>query len=75
MGYDNAWLVTREGPSSPYTYDWTQSGPIATLASNWSGITLDIYSDQEVSRGVLLLMDVLANVVFARLSKCTAVMA
>ena len=49
MGYDNAWLVTREGPSSPYTYDWTQSGPVATLASNWSGITLDIYSDQEVS--------------------------
>lgn len=44
IGYDNAWLVTREGPSSPYTYDWTQAGPVATLASDWSGITLDIYS-------------------------------
>lgn len=40
--------MTRQGPSSPYTYDWTQAGPVATLASNFSGITLDIYSDQEV---------------------------
>jgi len=75
MGYDNAWLVTREGPSSPYTYDWTQSGPVATLASNWSGITLDIYSDQEVGYVVTLAMYILANVITARLSRCTAVTA
>ena len=75
MGYDNAWLVTREGPSSPYTYDWTQAGPIATLASNWSGITLDIYSDQEVSYVILIGRYIAANAMIARPSRCTAVTA
>lgn len=43
-GYDNAYLVNREamGP-----YDWTEKGPVATLASPFSGIQLDIFSDQE----------------------------
>jgi aldose 1-epimerase len=43
-GYDTCWIVNRaqNGP-----YDWRQSGPIASLSSEWSGIKLDIYSDQE----------------------------
>ena len=43
-GYDNAWLVNRaqNGP-----YDWRTDGPVATLASNFSGIQIDIFSDQE----------------------------
>lgn len=43
-GYDNCYLVNRaqNGP-----YDWRTSGPVASLASEWSGIKVDIYSDQE----------------------------
>lgn len=42
-GYDNAYLVNRaqNGP-----YDWRES-PVATLASPWSGIQVDAYSEQE----------------------------
>lgn len=41
---DNCWLVNREqnGP-----YDWRTNGFVAQLASKWSGIQLDVYSDQE----------------------------
>ncbi|KAK3209977.1 hypothetical protein GRF29_44g1287239 [Pseudopithomyces chartarum] len=44
VGYDNAWLVNRaqNGP-----YDWRTSGPVATLASNFSGIQIDVFSDQD----------------------------
>lgn len=28
-------------------YDWRQEGPVATLASAWSGIRVDVFSDQE----------------------------
>ncbi|KAJ2978119.1 hypothetical protein NUW58_g7594 [Xylaria curta] len=43
IGYDNCWLVTRENP-----YNWRDEGNyIARLHSPWSGIQLDIYSDQE----------------------------
>ncbi|KAL6708942.1 hypothetical protein ACN47E_002069 [Coniothyrium glycines] len=43
-GYDNCWLVNRaqNGP-----FDWRQTGPVASLWSEWSGIKLDIWSDQE----------------------------
>jgi len=43
-GYDNAYLVNRAagGP-----YDWREKGPVAQLASPFSGIQLDIYSDQD----------------------------
>ncbi|KAJ3341133.1 hypothetical protein HDU93_005542 [Gonapodya sp. JEL0774] len=40
-GYDNCWLVTRESP-----YDWKDSY-VARLQSAWSGIQVDVYSDQE----------------------------
>jgi len=43
-GYDNAYLVNREQLGS---YDWRTEGPVASLASPFSGIQLDIYSDQE----------------------------
>ncbi|KAK3177724.1 hypothetical protein K4F52_009528 [Lecanicillium sp. MT-2017a] len=42
-GYDNCYLVNREQLGS---YNWRTEGPVAQLASNWSGITLDVYSDQ-----------------------------
>ncbi|KAK8134179.1 aldose 1-epimerase [Apiospora sp. TS-2023a] len=43
-GYDNCWLVNRaqNGP-----YDWRNDGYVARLQSAWSGIQLDVYSDQE----------------------------
>ncbi|QIW97299.1 hypothetical protein AMS68_002817 [Peltaster fructicola] len=42
-GYDTCYLVNREqyGP-----YNWRQA-PIAQLASPWSGIQIDIYTDQQ----------------------------
>lgn len=44
VGYDNCYLVNRAqfGP-----YDWHTSGPVASLASEWSGIKVDIFSDQD----------------------------
>ena len=41
---DNCWLVNRaqNGP-----YDWRNDGYVARLHSAWSGIQLDVYSDQE----------------------------
>ncbi|TKA58694.1 hypothetical protein B0A49_12492 [Cryomyces minteri] len=43
-GYDTCFLVNREqdGP-----YDWREKGPVATLGSPFSGIQVDIYSDQQ----------------------------
>ncbi|KAI9848393.1 MAG: hypothetical protein M1837_000187 [Sclerophora amabilis] len=43
-GYDNCYLVNRaqEGP-----YDWRSAGPVASLASNFSGIQVDVFTDQE----------------------------
>ncbi|AEO61718.1 aldose epimerase-like protein [Thermothelomyces thermophilus ATCC 42464] len=42
-GYDNCWLVNRPGP-----HDWRADGAyVASLYSAWSGIRLDIYSDQD----------------------------
>ncbi|KAI9762521.1 MAG: hypothetical protein M4579_000324 [Chaenotheca gracillima] len=43
-GYDTCFLVNREqdGP-----YDWREKGPVASLASNFSGIQVDVFTDQE----------------------------
>ncbi|KAF2874424.1 galactose mutarotase-like domain-containing protein [Massariosphaeria phaeospora] len=43
-GYDNCYIVNRDqdGP-----YDWRTSGPVATLASDFTGIQVDIFSDQD----------------------------
>ncbi|KAK4152030.1 galactose mutarotase-like domain-containing protein [Chaetomidium leptoderma] len=42
-GYDNCWLVNRPGP-----HDWRADGGfVASLSSAWSGIKLDVYSDQD----------------------------
>ena len=39
-GYDNAFILEDDGPP-----DW-ESLPVATLASKWSGIQVDVFSDQ-----------------------------
>ncbi|KAK3293212.1 galactose mutarotase-like domain-containing protein [Chaetomium fimeti] len=42
-GYDNCWLVNRPDP-----HDWrADGGYVASLSSAWSGIRLDVYSDQD----------------------------
>ncbi|KAJ4371463.1 hypothetical protein N0V83_004680 [Neocucurbitaria cava] len=43
-GYDNCYIVNRDqnGP-----YDWRTSEPVASLSSDWSGIKVDIFTDQE----------------------------
>ncbi len=41
---DNCWLVNREQRGS---YDWRTDGFVASLHSAWSGIQLEVYSDQE----------------------------
>lgn len=43
-GYDTAFLVNRAAMGS---YDWREKGPVATLRSDWSGIQVDVFSDQE----------------------------
>lgn len=43
-GYDTAYLVNR-GQDGPY--DWREKGPIATLASPFTGIQVDVFSDQQ----------------------------
>lgn len=43
-GYDNCWLVNREqnGP-----YNWRQEGPVASIASAYTGITVDVFTEQQ----------------------------
>ncbi|KAM5356698.1 hypothetical protein ACJ41O_003344 [Fusarium nematophilum] len=43
-GYDNCYTVNREQLGK---YNWRTEGPVATLSSAWSGIQVDIYSDQD----------------------------
>jgi len=43
-GYDNCWTVNRQQLG---TYDWRTHSPVATVSSAWSGIKLDIYTDQD----------------------------
>jgi len=52
-GYDNCYLVNRQqlGPayfsSLPDGAAWWTADPVASLYSDWSGIQVDIYSDQD----------------------------
>jgi hypothetical protein len=41
---DTAYLVTREQYDH---YDWRETLPVARLQSAWSGIQVNVYSDQE----------------------------
>jgi aldose 1-epimerase len=43
-GYDTCYLVNRaqNGP-----YNWAKDGPVSTLSSDFSGIRVDTYSDQD----------------------------
>lgn len=43
-GYDNCYIVNRaqNGP-----YDWRTEGPVASLSSDFTGIKVDIFTDQE----------------------------
>ncbi|KAJ3539726.1 hypothetical protein NM208_g5368 [Fusarium decemcellulare] len=43
-GYDNCYIVNRGGLGD---YDWRTEGPVASLSSSWSGIQVDIYTDQD----------------------------
>ncbi|KAI2642144.1 aldose-1-epimerase [Xylaria nigripes] len=43
VGYDNCWLINREAP-----YDWRDDDNfVVRLQSAWSGIQVDVYTDQE----------------------------
>ena len=44
-GYDSCFIFDRDGQVQS-SYDWRQL-PVATLASPWSGIQLDIYTNQQ----------------------------
>lgn len=43
-GYDDCYLTNRaqDGP-----YDWREKGPVARLRSAWSGIQVDVFTDQD----------------------------
>ncbi|KAK3344391.1 aldose 1-epimerase [Lasiosphaeria hispida] len=43
-GYDNCWLVNRGQDGA---FDWRKDGFVARLQSAWSGIQVDVYTDQE----------------------------
>ncbi|KAF2651021.1 galactose mutarotase-like protein [Lophiostoma macrostomum CBS 122681] len=43
-GYDTCYLVNRAQYGD---YDWRTFGPVATLSSNFTGIQVDIFTDQE----------------------------
>ncbi|KAG6042227.1 hypothetical protein E4U41_002570 [Claviceps citrina] len=43
-GYDNCYINNR-GALGPF--DWRAQGPVTTLSSDWSGIRLDVYTDQD----------------------------
>ncbi|KFA61184.1 hypothetical protein S40285_02183 [Stachybotrys chlorohalonatus IBT 40285] len=43
-GYDNCYLVNRGQLGG---YDWRTTDPVASLSSEWSGIRVDVWSDQD----------------------------
>ncbi|RBQ95435.1 hypothetical protein VDGD_06934 [Verticillium dahliae] len=43
-GYDNCYTVNREALGN---YDWRSSGYVARLSSPWSGIAVEVFSEQE----------------------------
>jgi len=53
-GYDNCWLVNRDqykwnqaATKSRHSDKWWRGSPVASLSSDWSGIQIDVYSEQE----------------------------
>jgi len=43
-GYDTCYLTNREADGP---YDWREKGPVARLRSAWSGIQVDVFTDQD----------------------------
>ena len=43
-GYDNCWTVNRGQLGN---FDWRTHSPVAQMSSAWSGIKLDVYTDQD----------------------------
>ncbi|KAF2840094.1 galactose mutarotase-like protein [Patellaria atrata CBS 101060] len=43
-GLDNCYIVNRDADGP---YDWRTKGPVASVSSNFTGITVDIFSDQD----------------------------
>ncbi|PHH92866.1 hypothetical protein CDD83_4009 [Cordyceps sp. RAO-2017] len=43
-GYDNCFTVNRAGLGN---FNWRTEGPVATLSSDWSGIQLDVFTNQD----------------------------
>lgn len=43
-GYDNAYLINREAGGD---YFWLERGPVAIMKSKFSGITMNLYTDQD----------------------------
>ncbi|KAF2136979.1 uncharacterized protein K452DRAFT_236648 [Aplosporella prunicola CBS 121167] len=43
-GYDTCYLVNRAQDGA---YDWREKGPVASLSSDFSGIQVDVFTDQE----------------------------
>lgn len=41
---DNCYTTNRAGLGN---FDWRKEGPVATLSSAWSGIQLDVFTDQD----------------------------
>lgn len=41
---DNCYIVNRQQLGN---YDWRTAGPVARLSSPWSGIQIDVFSDQD----------------------------
>ena len=50
-GYDNCYIVNRDHikkeAAPPGKSQWWYNNPVASLSSAWSGIKVDVYSDQE----------------------------
>lgn len=43
-GYDNCFIVNRDAHRP---FDWRTLGPVASLSSAWSGIRVDVFTDQD----------------------------
>lgn len=43
-GYDVCYIFNRQAQGP---FNWRKDGPVATLASEWSGIQIDVFSDQD----------------------------
>ena len=68
-GYDTCFPFNREAQLG-YSYDWRQA-PVATLASPWSGIQLDVYTDQHAMQ-VYSCNNMNGNTLLFKLQVCPA---